>query len=81
MCYKISQGAAICGSMSVLQKCSVVVLYFSIVLLVTNAYKLVVILSTCFFFFLLQVESTQTMIRIVGLSATLPNYLEVFLAI
>ena len=78
----MSQGAAICGSMSVLQKCSVVVLYFSIVLLVTNAYKLVVILSTCiFFFFLLQVESTQTMIRIVGLSATLPNYLEVFLAI
>lgn len=26
-----------------------------------------------------QVESTQSMIRIVGLSATLPNYLEVFL--
>lgn len=30
------------------------------------------------FFFLLQVESSQTMIRVVGLSATLPNYLEVF---
>lgn len=28
-------------------------------------------------FHILQVESTQSMIRIVGLSATLPNYLEV----
>ena len=30
-----------------------------------------------FIFFLRQVESTQNMIRIVGLSATLPNYLDV----
>lgn len=30
-----------------------------------------------FFFNLMQVESTQSMIRIVGLSATLPNYLDV----
>lgn len=29
------------------------------------------------FMYTLQVESTQRMIRIVGLSATLPNYLEV----